>query len=179
MPRSLRYRNYKNNQRQSKPSSVSEGTLTFKVILAGDERVGKTSLLRKLLTGENLRKYDPTVGVEVHPLSFQTSRGLICLNIWDCAGQFRFAGLRDGYYISGDGFIIMSEGSTSYNWERDILRVCPRVPGIQLVNLKGRSFSSPEGVFECDVFQGTGLQEAFLDLLRRLTQDSNLTLLNA
>jgi hypothetical protein len=40
-----------------------------------------------------------TLGVEVHPLTFHTNFGTICFNVWDTAGQEKFGGLRDGYYI--------------------------------------------------------------------------------
>lgn len=42
-----------------------------------------------------------TLGVEVHPLIFYTSSGPILFNVWDTAGQEKFGGLRDGYYIQG------------------------------------------------------------------------------
>ena len=42
-----------------------------------------------------------TLGVEVHPLLFHTSRGEIVFNVWDTAGQEKYGGLRDGYYIQG------------------------------------------------------------------------------
>lgn len=42
-----------------------------------------------------------TLGVEVHPLTFFTNFGTICFNVWDTAGQEKFGGLRDGYYIQG------------------------------------------------------------------------------
>ena len=42
-----------------------------------------------------------TLGVEVHPLIFHTNRGPIKYNVWDTAGQEKFGGLRDGYYIQG------------------------------------------------------------------------------
>jgi GTP-binding nuclear protein Ran len=38
-----------------------------------------------------------TLGVEVHPLTFNTNCGVICFNTWDTAGQEKFGGLRDGY----------------------------------------------------------------------------------
>lgn len=42
-----------------------------------------------------------TLGVEVHPLYFNTNRGNVKFNVWDTAGQEKFGGLRDGYYIQG------------------------------------------------------------------------------
>lgn len=37
----------------------------------------------------------------MHPLPFHTNRGTIIYNVWDTAGQEKFGGLRDGYYIQG------------------------------------------------------------------------------
>lgn len=34
-------------------------------------------------------------------MSFHTNRGSITYNVWDTAGQEKFGGLRDGYYIQG------------------------------------------------------------------------------
>lgn len=45
------------------------------------------------------------MGVEVHPLLFHTNRGAIRFNVWDTAGQEKFGGLRDGYYIQGFYFV--------------------------------------------------------------------------
>eukprot|EP00968_Pinguiococcus_pyrenoidosus_P025362 scaffold5944_cov248-Pinguiococcus_pyrenoidosus.AAC.1 len=39
---------------------------------------------------------------QVHPLQFFTNRGQIQFNVWDTAGQEKFGGLRDGYYIQGE-----------------------------------------------------------------------------
>lgn len=38
-----------------------------------------------------------TIGVEVRPLDFHTSRGKVRFCCWDTAGQEKFGGLRDGY----------------------------------------------------------------------------------
>lgn len=43
---------------------------TFKCLLVGDSRTGKTSFVKRHLTGEFKKKYVATLGVEVHPLVF-------------------------------------------------------------------------------------------------------------
>ncbi|CAJ0875250.1 12457_t:CDS:2 [Entrophospora sp. SA101] len=75
-----------------------------------------------------------TLGVEVHPLTFHTNFGPICFNAWDTAGQEKFGGLRDGYYIQGQCAIIMFDVTSRItyknvpNWHRDLVRVCENIP---------------------------------------------------
>jgi len=70
------------------------------------------------------------MGVEVHPLKFTTNYGPILFKVWDTAGQEKFGGLRDGYYIQGQCAIIMFDVTSRMtyknvpNWHRDIVRVC-------------------------------------------------------
>lgn len=102
------------------------------LVLVGDGGTGKTTFVKRHLTGEFEKKYVgmseetfelqyltngcaihdllnallfvifiATLGVEVHPLVFHTNRGPIKFNVWDTAGQEKFGGLRDGYYIQG------------------------------------------------------------------------------
>lgn len=81
------------------PASANKNIPTFKCILVGDGGTGKTTFVKRLLTGEFEKKYIATLGVEVRPLTFNTTRGQITFNTWDTAGQEKFGGLRDGYYI--------------------------------------------------------------------------------
>ena len=37
----------------------------------------------------------------MHPLPFYTNHGPVVFDVWDTAGQEKFGGLRDGYYING------------------------------------------------------------------------------
>ena len=81
-----------------------QGHPTFKVVLVGDGGVGKTTWLQKHRSGEFETRYIATLGVEVHPLRFQINQNekqVLQFNVWDCAGQEKFGGLRDGYYIMG------------------------------------------------------------------------------
>lgn len=99
--------------------STEQEVPTFKLVLVGDGGVGKitetalfvqnnslktlflgkTTFVKRHKTGEFEKKYVATLGVEVHPLEFTTNHGPIRFNVWDTAGQEKFGGLRDGYYI--------------------------------------------------------------------------------
>lgn len=88
-------------------SSSSSSLPTFKVSLIGPARTGKTTFLKRWRTGEFEQKYLPTIGVEVFPLTFNTDKGKICLNVWDCAGDPKLAGLEDGYWIQSHAAFLM------------------------------------------------------------------------
>ena len=97
-----------------------------------------------------------TLGVEVHPLTFYTNRGPIRFNVWDTAGQEKFGGLRDGYYIQGQCAIIMFDvtARVTYknvpNWHRDLVRVCENIPIVlcgNKVDIKDRKVKAKAIVF--------------------------------
>eukprot|EP00771_Trimastix_marina_P001924 gnl/Trimastix_PCT/3034.p3 GENE.gnl/Trimastix_PCT/3034~~gnl/Trimastix_PCT/3034.p3 ORF type:complete len:228 (+),score=77.15 gnl/Trimastix_PCT/3034:1215-1898(+) len=121
-------------------SSVPPNTPMFKCILVGDGGVGKTTFVRRHLTGEFEKRYIATVGVEVHPLAFYTNHGPIVFDCWDTAGQEHMGGLRDGYYIGGDAAIVMFDVTSrlTYDnvekWYRDLTRVCDNIPIVLVGN---------------------------------------------
>jgi len=55
---------------------------TFKLVLVGDGGVGKTTFVKRHLSGEFEKKYVATVGAEVHPMDFSTQHGKIVFNVW-------------------------------------------------------------------------------------------------
>ena len=72
--------------------------------------------------------------MSVHPLDFHTNFGPLRFNVWDTAGQEKYGGLRDGFYIQGECAIIMFDVTSRItyknvpNWHRDLTRVCENIP---------------------------------------------------
>ena len=117
---------------------------------------GKTTFVKRHVTGEFEKKYEPTIGVEVRPLDFNTEVGKIRFVCWDTAGQEKFGGLRDGYYIHGQCAVIMFDVTSRLTyknvptWHRDICRVCENIPIVlcgNKVDVKNRQVKPKQVTF--------------------------------
>jgi GTP-binding nuclear protein Ran len=66
----------------------------------------------------------PLSGARCSPLTKTQNLGQIQFDVWDTAGQEKFGGLRDGYYINGQCGIIMFDVTSRItyknvpNWHR-------------------------------------------------------------
>jgi GTP-binding nuclear protein Ran len=167
----------------------------FKCVLLGDGACGKTTWINLLLQGEFTPNYIPTLGVEVHPLTFTTSSDPIRFNVWDTAGQEQYGGLREGYYINANCVILMfdlSKRSTYEHldqWHRDLVGVCENIPIVVVgnkVDLEVGKIPSEEITFaqnlnlkyyNISVKSKYQFKEPFLCLARELTHNPNLTFL--
>ena len=78
-----------------------------KIVMVGDGGVGKSTFVKRLLEGSFDPKYIATLGVDVHVYNNHL--------IWDCAGQDKFSGLGEGYYINADEFIIMIDCTSRHS----------------------------------------------------------------
>ena len=172
----------------------SDCVATFKLILVGDGGTGKTTFVKRHLTGEFEKRYVATVGVDVHPLTFFTNRGKICFNCWDTAGQEKFGGLRDGYYVEGQCAIIMFDVTSrnTYknvpNWYRDITRVCDNIPIVLVgnkvdcadrqVKAKMITFHRKKGLqyYDISAKSNYNFEKPFVWLAKKLANDPDLTL---
>jgi len=115
----------------------------MKITLIGDGGTGKTTALKYFLSNVLEEKYEPTIGVEVVEHS--------TFNFWDCAGIENNGGLRDGYYIGSDVFIIFCSCSDKnsikniHRWRRDALRATdnPNIKIFYVFNKYSREYLSP------------------------------------
>jgi small GTP-binding protein len=70
----------------------------YKIVIAGDESVGKTSLIRRYCEGRFETSRVATIGVDFQTKVVDLPTGSVKLSIWDLAGQARFQVVRLGMY---------------------------------------------------------------------------------
>jgi GTP-binding nuclear protein Ran len=169
----------------------------FKLILVGDGGVGKTTFVKRHMTGEFEKKYMPTMGVEVHPLPFSTNLGNVVFNCWDTAGQEKFGGLRDGYYIGGQAAIIIFDVTARItyknvpHWYKDLIRVCENIPIVlcgNKVDCKDRKVK-PKDIhfhrkknlqyYDISAKSNYNFEKPFLYIARKLTGNANCKFVEA
>ncbi|KAL5258507.1 hypothetical protein ACHWQZ_G009111 [Mnemiopsis leidyi] len=170
---------------------------TFKLVLVGDGGTGKTTFVKRHLTGEFEKRYVATLGVEVHPLVFYTNFGPIRFDVWDTAGQEKFGGLRDGYYIGGQCAIIFFDVTSRVtyknvpNWHRDLVRVLENVPIVlcgNKVDIKDRKVKAKQITFhrkknlqyyDISAKSNYNFEKPFLWLARKISGEAGLQFVEA
>ena len=185
--------------------TISKGPEPYKLIVVGDATIGKTTFAKRVATGNPIEdiasaKYQPTIGVSVtSPVTFETNKGKLAFSVWDTAGQEKFGGLRDGYFIAGEAAILCYDASKpqGFNgvtmWHRDVTRVCSTIP-IAIVGLRFNECLEGAGVdaqivadflqkkggvcksFTVSTKDSIGLDAPFVWLLQQLTQQDDLAL---
>jgi GTP-binding nuclear protein Ran len=162
----------------------------YKTILVGEGGCGKTTWISRMKsekTAGNVfeKKYIATLGVRVEPvlaLSSTTDETFI-MNVWDCAGQEKFSGLGDGYYVQGEALVIAFSLDSRHSLNkipiflRDVFRVTGNIPYV-IVGLKSdvRTMSTQEvravigdaHYVEVSTKKGLNVHEPFKALLRQL-----------
>lgn len=164
----------------------------YKIILIGDGGCGKTSFVNCLRKGEFSGKYIATQGVDVSPITFTTNHGTIIFKIWDCAGQEKFGGLRDGYYVGANGVLLMLDLTnklslrTMEHWVKDAERVVGDVPIVVCCNkidalnrkiteeMVKETLPKTVPYFDVSAKINYNVQASLLELARKLTDHSDL-----
>ena len=93
-----------------------------KIVLLGNQSVGKTSILQYFLNGIFNEEYvvslfvynQPTIGLDYSTKIVEESGVHVKLQLWDTAGQERFRSLTSQYVNGASGAIIVFDVTSNY-----------------------------------------------------------------
>ncbi len=82
-----------------------------KVCLIGSFAVGKTSLIRRFVSGVFSDEYLTTLGVKVDQKTVTLEGREVLLLVWDLAGSDQFAKVQQAYLAGSSGFLFVADGT--------------------------------------------------------------------
>ncbi|MDO9119484.1 MAG: Rab family GTPase [Nitrospira sp.] len=81
-----------------------------KICLLGGFAVGKTSLIRRFVTGMFSEQYHTTIGVTIEKKTLLVDDRDVTLMIWDLYGEDDFQKMRESYLRGSSGYILVADG---------------------------------------------------------------------
>ncbi|KAI9917135.1 hypothetical protein PsorP6_012702 [Peronosclerospora sorghi] len=115
----------------SSDSSDERETVIMKVLVVGNSRCGKTSLIRRFTQGDFTDEYVSTIGADFMEKTIKFDEHLtVSLQLWDIAGQDRFAKFTRGYFREAKGAVIVCDITRTntinavMNWKKEIDTCC-------------------------------------------------------
>ena len=117
---------------------------SIKVIFVGNSKSGKTTIVEALNQTIN-NQWLPidvnlipisttTLGVDVAIFNSQTG---LNYKIWDCAGDIRYGGLREGYYIGATIACIFGGGIDGKSNQQWVQQIRNTIPNATIYNING------------------------------------------
>lgn len=82
-----------------------------KICMLGGFAVGKTSLVKRLVSGIFSEKYLTTVGVKIDQKSLSVGGQEVLLVLWDLYGEDDFQKVRASYLQGSSGYILVIDGT--------------------------------------------------------------------
>eukprot|EP00045_Choanoeca_perplexa_P000058 m.12880 g.12880 ORF g.12880 m.12880 type:complete len:196 (+) comp10046_c0_seq2:27-614(+) len=162
-----------------------------KIVLLGSQSVGKTSLVLRYVEGTFQAVGSPTIGASffTHKLTVDGTR--VKLQLWDTAGQERFRSMAPMYYRGASAALLVYDVTSANSleeaksWAAELQRnteddtlICLLANKIDLSSSDnpsveaGREYAtSIDALFyETSAKDGTGINEAFISLVKKLLQ---------
>ncbi len=91
--------------------------ITKKCVLIGDGGVGKSSLVRRFVTGYFNPIYQVTLGTTIMKKVVHHYDSIVTLSIWDIGGQTVFKQVRSKYYFASEGALAICDVTNRTSYE--------------------------------------------------------------
>ena len=87
------------------------------LLIIGDSKVGKTSILMRFAQEKFIEQYLATIGIDFFIKDVIINERKIHVKIWDTAGQERYKSLTQGFFKNAQGLIIVYDVSSQDSFE--------------------------------------------------------------
>ena len=90
---------------------------TISIIMIGDTSVGKSTLMKKFISGHFSDSLAPTLGIELYKKEITIDEKNYLYRIWDTCGQERFRSLSKTYFRNSDGIMLLFDLNSPDSFE--------------------------------------------------------------
>ncbi|ELT94782.1 hypothetical protein CAPTEDRAFT_160577 [Capitella teleta] len=104
----------------------------YKIVLAGDAAVGKSSFIMRLCKNKFVNNLNSTLGVDFQTKVIEVDGRVIALQLWDTAGQERFRSIAKSYFRRADGVLLLYDCS----YERSFINLRDWVEAVEPYTFK-------------------------------------------
>ena len=164
----------------------------YKIMVLGESKVGKTSLIKRYTKDQFGGVYLTTVGMDFQDKIIEIEDKKVRLQVWDTAGQERFRNVTKSYFQSSHGLLVVYDitDKESFDkikfWIENIKNNAPENAKLILVGNKcdlanERKVTIEDGenkarnynikFFESSAKDGTNVNELFFYLANEIYQD--------
>ncbi|XP_065910499.1 ras-related protein rab7-like [Dysidea avara] len=110
--------------------SAAEATrkVMLKIMLLGDSKVGKTSLMNQFVSKKFIEMYKASIGADFLTKEVMVDDKLVTMQIWDTTGNARFQSLQQAFYRGSDCCVLVfdvtnnSSFCTLHKWRDEFLK---------------------------------------------------------
>ncbi|NHJ21719.1 MAG: GTP-binding protein [Candidatus Lokiarchaeota archaeon] len=114
----------------------------IKIIIIGEPGVGKTSLVKRFVSGRFTRDYRVSIGANLFVKELVLNSEIqVTIQIWDIAGQEKWVKMRHLYYKGAHGALVVGDATRGNTfkqlrefWHPDLKQFCGKIPSILVVN---------------------------------------------
>ena len=172
-------------------SSLPQFDEKLKLMVLGDQGVGKTAIIQRYCKGTFSENYISTVGIDFQNKIVNVKNKKVNLQIWDTAGQEKFRAISKNYIQSSQGFLVIYDISKRIsfininNW-MEIINQNSKAKFILIGNKKdledARQVQTNEGEnlgrkFRCSFFEtsaadGENIEEAFNKFAEEILEEN-------
>lgn len=175
---------------------MKPAALTLKLVLLGDGRVGKTSLVLRYVNNTFHEQQTATIQASYLTKRLNVGGTVVTLAIWDTAGQERFHALGPIYYRDADAALLVYDvlDSDSFkrvkNWVKELRQMAPKniilaiacnksdlvqSQKVDLQDSERYAVSIGASHFVTSAKLNTGIDDVFLDIASRVLEQRKNT----
>ena len=170
--------------------------ITFKIIVLGNQAVGKTSLLERYVSNKYNNTYRATLGANFLTKKLVIDGRNYILQLWDTAGQELFQSLGTSFYRGSDACVLVFDMTSTKTfeslapWKEEFLfqiacnedfpflvigNKLDLVDNRVVSNIKAKKWIEEQNLlyFECSAKDGISVDDAFTQLISQIIEYNN------